>query len=99
MLGQKNVLSISGRSAVGEQDTKQLITVFGEAMSHVASKARRAYRADAVRHKSGRGGAVLSLSGCINHNFQRFFRGVAQLVARVLWEQDTDYAYSEKQNR
>ena len=26
-------------------------------------------------------------------------RDVAQLVARVLWEQDTDYAYREKQNR
>ena len=34
---------------------KQLITVFREAMSRVASRSRRVYRADDMRHKSGRG--------------------------------------------
>ena len=34
---------------------KRLITVFREAMSRVASRSRRVYRADDMRHKSGRG--------------------------------------------
>ena len=33
------------------------------------------------------------------HYIENTNRDVAQLVARVLWEQDTDYAYREKQNR
>ena len=34
---------------------KRLITVFREAMSRVASRSRRVYRANDMRHKSGRG--------------------------------------------
>ena len=34
---------------------KRLITVFREAMSRIASRSRRVYRADDMRHKSGRG--------------------------------------------
>ncbi len=48
----------SGCSAVGEQGIKQLIIVFADAMSHVASKASRVYRGEAMRHKSGREASV-----------------------------------------
>ena len=77
----------SGCSAVGEQGTKRLIIVFAEVMSHVASRASRVYRGDAMRHKSGREASVARYP-LFESKFNNFFRDVAQLVARVLWEHD-----------
>ena len=64
--GEEMVLAISTESVISRDcipsakqvrraREKQLITVFREAMSHVASRSRRVYRADDMRHKSGRG--------------------------------------------
>ena len=71
--GEEMVLAISKESIIsrdyipsGKQvrraREKQLITVFREAMSRVASRLRRVYRADDMRHKSGRDNAVC---GCV----------------------------------
>ena len=51
-----------GILAGGRAKRKQLIVVFAEAMSHVASRTRRVYRAEVMRHKSGRGEVVRQTS-------------------------------------
>ena len=64
--GEEMVLAVSTESVIsrdyipsGKQvrraREKRLITVFHEAMSRVANRSRRVYRADDMRHKSGRG--------------------------------------------
>ena len=64
--GEEMVLAVSTESVIsrdyipsGKQvrraREKRLITVFREAMSRVANRSRRVYRADDMRHKSGRG--------------------------------------------
>ena len=70
--GEEMMLAISTESVIRTNNTpsakqvrrareKQLITVFREAMSRVASRSRRVYRADDMRHKSGRGMRCSSL--------------------------------------
>ena len=54
---------------------KRLITVFDEAMSHDASIARRVYRAEAVRHISGRAPAQAE---CIEASDTTMFQELVQ---------------------
>ena len=49
-----------GTKGMGERDIKRLITVFGEAMSRVASRQSRVYRGERRRHKSRRGKQIPS---------------------------------------
>ena len=64
----------------GEQVIKRLITVFDEAMSHDASIARRVYRAEAVRHISGRAPAQAE---CIEASDATMFQELVQSECRM----------------
>jgi len=74
------VFVVANAQKQGEQVIKRLITVFDEAMSHDASIARRVYRAEAVRHISGRAPARAE---CIEVGYATMFQ-VINVKARIL---------------
>jgi hypothetical protein len=69
------VFFVANAQKQGEQVIKRLITVFDEAMSHDASIARRVYRAEAVRHISGRAPAQAE---CIEASDATMFQELVQ---------------------
>ena len=75
-----------GILAGGRARQKQLIVVFAEAMSHIASRTRRVYRAEVMRHKSGRGEVVRSARTgmrCADCLFNIISRSVCSFISAL----------------